>query len=388
MSTPTNGALFPAKLCGASFSNLLPPNDDVRVCQGTGVDGSLSNQLQEVMDDEGDFGYKSMRILQPFDFTNRTGRLVMDVDAKNVRDNLGHGWWVEVWITEDPAPMPYHGAPTVKAYPRNGLGFAFQFGGGCSKNDVVNGQWLNALETVHVMKNYQIVRSMTTWDFDYYDPSAGKSCFRVADAQLNHLEFRINQDQAEFWVSDANNPGSFRLAARLSNLDLPFTRGYVHLQHAAYNATKDAPVSPLQTYRWDNIGFDGPTYPTPRVYEVPDNTLREGGRIRTGYKLMDGETHILDVEGVDLTNVVAAKLNFNIFAAEGQRLEYRINNSDWMNFTVVGGLGNSDSGVRAFSIPITLSQLLNGKNTLSFRMNNRVFHEVIGNIDIALEVSQ
>ena len=55
---------FPSKFCGASFSNILP-GEDVKFCPGVGVDGMPSSQLNEVLDDEGDFGFNSMRIRQP-----------------------------------------------------------------------------------------------------------------------------------------------------------------------------------------------------------------------------------------------------------------------------------------------------------------------------------
>ena len=34
----------------------------------------------------------------------------------------GHGWWLEFWVTDQPVPIPYHGAPSVGSYPRNGFG--------------------------------------------------------------------------------------------------------------------------------------------------------------------------------------------------------------------------------------------------------------------------
>src|SRR5205085_1679177 len=73
--------LFPATFCGQPFSGILP-GADAKICDGIGVDGTTSRQLNEVFDDQGDFAYNSMRIRQPFDFTNRTGKIVWDVDAK------------------------------------------------------------------------------------------------------------------------------------------------------------------------------------------------------------------------------------------------------------------------------------------------------------------
>src|SRR5262249_47244466 len=158
--------------------------------------------------------------------------IVWDVDAKVNPLNLGHGWWIEVWITEDPAPIPYHEALTVTSLPRRGIGLAFRFGGGCPKGDL--DPWRSALEQVHVTDDHKFIH-----DCPVYQNSGPDRCFDVADAKLNHFELRISQSELELWVSDYDDPKSFKLRDKVSNLDLPFSRGYVHFQHAHYNAAKD-----------------------------------------------------------------------------------------------------------------------------------------------------
>src|SRR5258706_12404730 len=191
--------LFPATFCGQSFSGILPPQD-VRMCEGKGVDGTTSAQLNEVFDDQGDFAFSSMRIRQPFDFTDRTGVLVWDVDGKINPLNTGHGWWFEVWITADPSPMPYHEAPTVTAIARKSVGFALRFGGGCAKGDVNN--WLSALEDVHVTDDFKFVHAYPFWEMQ----GTPDKCVKVADGHLNHYELHLTKDKAEFWASDSANP--------------------------------------------------------------------------------------------------------------------------------------------------------------------------------------
>jgi hypothetical protein len=44
---------------------------------------------------------------------------VFDVDPKRNDGWDGHGWWLEVWVNEDPALVPYHEAAGVASYPRN-----------------------------------------------------------------------------------------------------------------------------------------------------------------------------------------------------------------------------------------------------------------------------
>jgi hypothetical protein len=369
---------FPASFCGGPFAGLMP-GEDVRFCQGIGVDGEPSFQLNEVLDDEGDFGFNSMRVRQLFDFTEREGRIVMDVDAKVNPRNLGHGWWIEVWITEDPMPMPYHGAPTVASFPKSGVGFAFQFGGDCPESDA---DWNNALETVTVTRDHQILHSIPFIEFA--QDWEGR-CFRVADGKLNRLELRVSQDRAELWASDHDDLSTFELRSTVHGLDLPFTRGYVHFQHAAYNAPKDGGVTAAQTFRWDNVGFDGPTYPTPRAYEVPDNTDEDNGRVRTAYRLNQGETRSFALHDVDKTHAVAASFNFSIFAAGDQALQVRFNEAPWRDFPIASATGFEGSGMRAFSMPVPLDELVQGRNTVDVRMKGLVFEEMIGNIDLTVE---
>jgi hypothetical protein len=391
-----NDVLFPPTFCGATFSGILP-NEDVRACMGQGVGGIVSHQLNEVFDDQGDFGINSMRVRQLFDFADREGRIVWDVDAKYNPHNLGHGWWIEVWITEDPAPIPYHEAPTVASFPRNGVGFAFRFGDGC-RDDV--DAWSNALESVHVTHDYDIVHAYGNNDFEYDSPwPSADRCFRVADGRLNHFELRITEDRAELWASDFDDPTP-RLRVTVPNLDLTFDRGYVHFQHAHYNAIKDGPPvgsncsepncpTPTQTYRWDNIGFDGPTYARPRSYEVPDNEAPSGtrGGIALGYSLENWQIHSFVLPGVDLASALSATFNFTHMEAPGQSIELRFNGGPW-HTRIVPNPGPSNTALRSVTLDVPLSELVSGSNTIEVRAPGADYIEGIGNMDLTIEAGQ
>lgn len=396
-------ALFPSSFCGKPFSGILPP-DDVRICSGVGADGkTTSNQLHEVFDDQGDFAFHSMRIRQPFDFKGRTGKIVWDVDGKFNPYHFGHGWWFEMWITEDPTPMPYHEAPMVFAFPRNGFGLAFRFSAGVCRGEnerkpfyAQGGDevWMNAPETVFVVKDYRLQ------EFQEAGEAMGEEqCFRSADAKLNHFELRISKNQVELWASDFENPASFKRRAILKNLNLPFERGYVHFQHGAYNAGKDgkddactdggaAPPgscpSHSQTFRWDNIGFDGPVLKTPRGYDVLDRLAPgpEGG-VYTGWEIGDRNIHDFTVKGVDLSNAVRATFNFNIVKSAGEKLEYRFNGNAWHTFTLEG-IG--EGGLMSYSLEIPVEELVEGDNVISVRNVDPVETNGIGNMDISVEV--
>ena len=111
LSASSNAPYIPggdsgASLCGSSFSD-VGLDEDFRVCNG---------RLEEVLRDDGNaFTINSMMARKPFDFANRTGTVVFDVDAKL---NTGHGWWVELWISEEPQPVPYQFASSVNSLPK------------------------------------------------------------------------------------------------------------------------------------------------------------------------------------------------------------------------------------------------------------------------------
>src|SRR6185369_822014 len=303
--------------CGKPFSGLLPPNDVVS-CDGVGADGLTSKQLNEVFDDQGDFAFNSMRIRQLFDFTGRTGTITFDVDAKVNPYNLGHGWWVELWITEDPSPMPYHEAPGIVPFPRTGVGVNFQ-----GLNSCPQGREATEVSRVFVTKDYKILHDYPGWELQH-DTDAGR-CITTADQKLNRFKVTVTKDRMEIWGSDHTDGTNLHRLAVAPILDLPFSKGYVHLQHSQYNARKDGNVTGVQTYRWDNIGFDGPAYAVPRVYEVPENVLPdidEAGGHMYGYQLSP-EFVSVPLSGVDLSGATSASLNLNLLADSGRKLLYR-----------------------------------------------------------------
>ncbi|HEU5074138.1 MAG TPA: hypothetical protein VFU02_08195, partial [Polyangiaceae bacterium] len=154
-----------ATFCGEPFENILPPGD-VRVCDGVGVDGQMSGQLQELFDDQGDFAYQGVRIRQLFDFTDRVGTVVFDVDAKQNPYNQGHGWWIELWITEDPGPIPYHEAPGgVFAFPRKGIGIQFTRQGHELEVPEDGSYWLNTPARILTVNDYRVIHDMHHFNF-------------------------------------------------------------------------------------------------------------------------------------------------------------------------------------------------------------------------------
>ena len=370
-----------ATFCGSQFSNIAVLQD-YKFCNGVDGKGVASKQLHEVLQDGGDNIYvNSMMARQPFDFTGRTGTIVWDVDAKIFPRNDGHGWWTEMWISEDPGPLPYQqNFPSVDSVARNSFGLVFQgtsWWDGCNKANMMNG-----VTDVVVSNNYNMRDLMSSVDMF----KAPYGCFKVADSKLNHFELHINKDTAELYASDAGVPSSLRIVFRVTGLNLNFTRGYISFQHTHYNARK-SPVgsnqpgtTPSQTYRWDNIGFDGPVINALRGYDVPLNVRVADGASAFGYPLPAS----MSVSNVDLTGATKAYLNFNVFPTLD--IAYSLNGNAW--HTVKDPMGVTGNWrIRSLSIPVPLSELHSGVNSISIKNAGTVTKDLdnISNVDISIQ---
>jgi hypothetical protein len=344
------------------------------------VDGSESSQLNEVFDDQADFGMNSLQVRMPFDFSGRTGTIAWDVDAKVNPLGTGHGWWIAIWITEEPSPMPYYEEWKTLSYPKNGVGFAFVTGADCASTE---NDWLNALDSVRIVSEH-VPRTLA-----FFDPEVehgAEHCFAVADGRMNHFELRVSTDHAELWASDHDAPSSFKLRETIPNLGLSFSRGYVHFQHGQIDASKSF-ATPSQTFRWDNIGFDGPMLPTPRAYDIPDNDLPRAGGVYLGWDLSDGETQRYVFPSVDPSDARGAFLQLNLLSRRGQQLDYRFNDLTWRSF-VVDSVTPDEALGRGVAIPVPASDLRPGENTLDLRMATPApdVTESVANISLLVEL--
>lgn len=382
-------SVTPAAFCGKPFSGLLP-GKDIATCDGTGVDGLTSSQLNEVYDDQHDFAINSNRIRQLFDFTDRTGTIQFDVDAKVNPCNLGHGWWVELWVTAEPAPIPYHEAPGVLSYPKNGLAIMFQ-----GLNTCPQGRSATEVNGIFVSKNFDIIHDVPGWELMHDSDQA--RCFKTQDQKMNRIKVLLNKDQAEIWASDYDDPKNLHRIAIAPHLDLPFTRGYVHLQHSQYNGRKDlcddgGEPTGTQTYRWDNVAFDGPVYANPRAYGVDDNTqpdIDETGGHMYGWYLSDTEWLTLKVKDVDVKDAKSASLDYSFLGHGGETLRYRFNGGPTHEYVIPVGLdraGGPREGLRAFSNDFPVADLVAGENTIEFMLIGKSEkEEMVGNVEITVQ---
>lgn len=368
-----------SSLCDGPIVNIVPDND-VKVC--TPAPGE-SPYFDELFKDGGCFCIYDFRPRQPFDFAGRTGTVVFDSDAKTVG---AHAWWLELWLADQPVPAPSWSTIGVAPFPKNGVGIEFS-GCGASQDNRAGVAYL------HVVSNWRV----TTYQGNTGSPLLSDTCIVTADGQRNHFEVKYAANSVEVWATDANGT-NFRRIAHTSGLPaLPLSRGYVNYEHVQYNAEKSG-VTDTQHYEWANMGFDGPVLPIERGYDIPDalTRWRDGVSINLGYRIDGGGAAIccnsgggfsaappLTLRGMDLNGATAATLNFNAgHYSSSSGLQYRANGGTWR--AIPYPLPDQSDGFRAVSVPITLSDLHDGDNTIEFKASSSM---EIANADVTLSTS-
>jgi hypothetical protein len=243
---------------------------------------------------------------------------------------------------------------------------------------------------------------------DVYDPFSGPNannrCVTTEQGQLNKLQFKLSQNRIEVFATNFDSDELIQIAE--ADIDLPFSRGYVHISHVHYNADK-AEVTSYQGYQWARVAFDGPQLPTPRAYEIPDplsivdagSACAEPEVYRISYGLTDNVIHDLGdpetpvqlkFDNVDPSNGTSARLTFNTtFAAAGDTFSYRFNGKEWRTWQVPAIVTTWER--QGFSMPVEVGDLVSGTNTLElgttsvpFNMPPNSMH--IANIDLEIEV--
>jgi hypothetical protein len=357
--------------CKDSLNGVLPPNDYF-MC---GIEVPESEHFMEALDDDSNYIFNSERILQPFDFTNRTGTIVFDVDAKNTGS---HGWWIEMWITPDPVPGPHIDSGHIENI-SNGIGLFFQddcIGNGGSINPGETGSGATGSGRIEIARNGVIDSPPVVSQI----PAGVNHCFKTEPDMKNHIMVKINQQHIEIWASDYDG-SNFREVTFADNLGLTFSRGFIHFQDSHYDAFKaenaNGLISGSVTYHWDNIGFDGPVLPTPRKYSVPDDNLKpDATHVNLGYYVdQSGNIASLPINGVNLTGATGATLSFNTYA-DG-KLNYRFNGGNWHSLT-------NAFNWSAFGVPVSLSELRTGNNTVEFQSTDGGTH-MVANIDLLID---
>ncbi len=337
-----NYATVQAQFCKTTQTRLA--DNDSFIC---GAQFGESNHWMEAMNDNGEYASQGARVLQPFDFANRTGTIDFSVDAKSEGT---HSSWPDIWITADPVQQPHEDFPGTHIFPREGVQVSLNadWCPGQYPNNLIN---FNAVRDINTYSNYQIAQSN--------DHSS--SCFTTAPDMANHFQIRISKTRVEVWASnDDGSNFSLRLAR---NVNLNFTRGYVSFEHAQYNAEKFNNLNPT-TYHWHAISFDGPVLPVDRDYQVPDALVpATGGTVNLGYQTNTGT---FTLNGVNPTGETKAYVTLNVYWYSSP-LALTVNlNGHAYNAPV----NDPNTGSHRYQwsyvlLPVNLADVHSGANTLS-----------------------
>jgi hypothetical protein len=284
-------ATMPA--CRGDLHGTVFPNHDAVICDAT---NEIHNNHLLVLAAAQNYGQNSYRIRQPFDFADRTGTIVFDAQGYNV----GLQGWISLEVTQDPAPAPSF---TLQenyengSIPRNGVEIQFNY--------ICGGENVGIYHLL-VYKDYH-------QDLALDEP---KVCVPAAVGKLNHFEVKLSKSRIEVYATPPSNDGvTFGNAVLLGakDIDLPFTRGYVHVtthNHASMKYSNGARDS--WAARWDNVGFDGPAITSGwREYEALDSLSRAAAGVNVGWRLAkdtDGPAQQIEIKGVDVTGATRARL--------------------------------------------------------------------------------
>jgi hypothetical protein len=391
------GFAFPASpinVCGV-WNTVNPGGPDSAFC----VTENNDPRWTEGFNDNTSFNYLDARIRQPFDFEGRTGTIQWEADA---RTSGSHGWWVETWITEDPVPgANLHDNQLVSS--KNAIGIVLALNCGAPAAGAgTSGSGKVGVERIILVKDYQVT--------DIYDPFSGPNannrCVTTEQGELNKVQFKLSKDRIEVFATNVGGTELIPMAE--ADMDLGFTRGYVHLSHVHYNAHK-AEVTPYQSYQWARVAFDGPVLATPRAYEIADPlSLAKGDPtncvsedvFRISYGVTDnvvfdlGSTPdspiALTFDNVDPSGAVGAHLGFNTtFVAAGDTLKFRFNGKAWRDYVVPAI--NTTWERQGFHIPVPVEDLISGTNSLELGTTSVPFNMPpnsmqVANIDLEVDL--
>lgn len=370
-SSPANG--WPSanvSICGQTKT--ISPDSDVFVCNGQLVEGQDDNQTVTAI---------TMYPKQPFDFAGRTGKVVFDV-SDNSQGN--HSSWPEFWITDKPVPSPFTHEGSFISVPQNGLGIRFA---GFSSGSCPEGSPAYVgVDSAIVVNNYVENDTFNGGNLAL----KGLDCVKepTAPGQLNHFEVDISQNLIDIYGTDAGTVSPLKHLATIPNAGLTLTRGLIWIEDAHYNGSKFGNQG-TNTFTWDNVGFDGPVVAQDRTYDVPDSLTsagqtdpNNGSAVKNlGYFVPAGTTKTFSIPGVGLANATGALLTYGFYDqspttfAMGYSINGHAHSQPWpfpysLHFSP-----------QTVGVPLTLSEVVAGTNTISFTPAQSV---TLMNIDLVM----
>jgi hypothetical protein len=381
--------------CRADLPATVLPPQDALICDPS--EAWPNNHLLVVASAQ-NYGQNSYRITQPFDFADRTGKIVFDAEGYLVNSLLG---WISLDITEDPISTPGFAIVDVPndegtQIPKNGVELQFQDNCAGFKEPPVMG-----LRMIAVYSDY-VGNFITPTDH---------VCPKVEQGRLNHFEVAISPSKIEVWASDASaGKGEFGELQLLASADVsvPFTRGYVSITTHNHATLKYSEGGKLDAWvaRWDNVGFDGPAIESTREYEVvdalntlPDPRLSDQMVTNIGYRIADaamGPAQTLTFKGVDPAGMSSGRLSLSAWYLDQDMnksyvLQYRLNGGSWHDrplndaeASILTGVATQGQLAQVMDVPVT--ELVSGDNTLELVTKNapQNYPPVVSNVNLIL----
>jgi hypothetical protein len=378
----------PVPACRDGLPARVAPGDDAIVCPPNA--GIASSHLL-VATAAQNYGQSSLRIRQPFDFEGRTGRIVFDAEAV-AEGLLG---WISVEITRDPDPAPSFAVfvnDEGGAVPHTAVEIQLQrrcFDGG------------TAVRMIEVIEGLRETR---------LEPE-NAPCIATSPGRLNHFEVAISESRIEIYGTPFSADGTTFAEAVLLygvDVDLPFSRGYVHITTHNHATMKyGVPADSVEAWlaRWDNVGFDGPIVDGWREYEVLDSlvsTSRGTNAVAIAYlaaEIGQPPADVLKLHDVDLAGISRARISLSAWYLfgwglphDGYRLHHRWNGGPWRERAFsTEELERIDNGrmqsQMSHVIDVELSDLRAGTNQLELATSGipHAYPPVVGSIDLVLD---
>ena len=351
------------------------PDQDVRICNG---------HLVEAVSDGGTQSVLAMYPKQPFDIASRTGTVAFDVSDDT---QGGHAAWPEFWYTDQPVPAPAvstnsDALPGVMNTPRNGLGVAFARVCNAASNQACFPNCPNTHDvgpsSLTVVTNYSPQDIPLTQDGCVAAPSS--------PGQLNHFQLDISSTNIQIFGTDAGaaSSGPLVLLAHASfPSPLPLSRGVIWIEDQHYNACKFNTECD-HSFSWANVGFDGPVLPRDLTFDVPEaKIMRPDGTMQLGWAAPASTASPLTLTIPNVTNVSQASgaLLTLTFGAQtpDDVISYSLNGSPWQ--TQPWAFDSNGYSQRTIAIPVVLSQVVPGNNTLRLATS---YETAVANIDLIL----
>jgi hypothetical protein len=391
LALPVGPATLP--VCRDELPEQAFPDDQSLVCDPT--TSIHSNHLLVAVGAQ-NYGQNSYRIRQPFDFTGRTGHIVLDAEGF-MHSLIG---FPSIAITEDPAPIPSYSIGTENqnnseggAAPRSALLIRFI---NCSSTDEFG------VDFIDVLENYQ----------DSLFKADPVVCVPAQQGALNHIEISVSQDRVEVYATPFSPDGLAFDAPQLlhaADVSLPFTRGYVQLtvhNHASIKYSEDRLGEYYDAWfsRFDNVGFDGPVLTGWKEFEAPSSlilgegaTSISGPVMSVGYRVADvadGPSETIPIENVELDGIKSASLAVaSWYSTSGEveqyNLRFRLNGGAWHDRPLTSGevallTGSHTHGALSQMLEVPVSDLKEGTNTVEFVSENipQNFPPVVSGIDL------